>query len=167
MRKQTESVACLIYNEDQSKILLLKRRDIPVWVMPGGGIDPGETPEKAIVREVQEETGYHVKLNRLIAIYQPTNRMTKKTYFYEGSIVGGSQKINEEAKEIAFFQMNNLPYRFPPPYPEWIEDALTTNATIEKPIKSVTYLNLFKHAFSHPILVIRFILSRIGIHINH
>lgn len=31
------------------------------WVLPGGGIDPGESPEQAAVREVFEETGAHIE----------------------------------------------------------------------------------------------------------
>jgi 8-oxo-dGTP pyrophosphatase MutT (NUDIX family) len=45
--KKHESVACILFNN--SKILLIKRRDIPVWVLPGGGIDQGESPETAAV----------------------------------------------------------------------------------------------------------------------
>ena len=42
------------------KVILVKRRDCPVWVLPGGKIDDGETPEEAIIRETKEETGYDV-----------------------------------------------------------------------------------------------------------
>lgn len=38
------------------------------WTMPGGGIDPGEHPEDAAVREVREETGYDVALEGLLGV---------------------------------------------------------------------------------------------------
>ena len=38
------------------------------WTMPGGGIDPGEHPEDAAVRELWEETGYHVELDGLLGV---------------------------------------------------------------------------------------------------
>ncbi|MBA8807483.1 8-oxo-dGTP pyrophosphatase MutT (NUDIX family) [Promicromonospora sukumoe] len=38
------------------------------WTMPGGGIDPGEHPADAAVREVLEETGYHVELDGLLGV---------------------------------------------------------------------------------------------------
>jgi 8-oxo-dGTP pyrophosphatase MutT (NUDIX family) len=58
-------VRILCRNED-GEILLLKWRD-PIdghvfWEPPGGGIEPGEEPEEAAVRELYEETGYTTAL---------------------------------------------------------------------------------------------------------
>jgi 8-oxo-dGTP pyrophosphatase MutT (NUDIX family) len=38
------------------------------WTLPGGGIDPGEHPADAAVREILEETGYVARLDRLLGI---------------------------------------------------------------------------------------------------
>ncbi|WP_374946007.1 NUDIX hydrolase [Agreia sp.] len=38
------------------------------WTLPGGGIDPGEDPAHAAVREIAEETGYRAKLGELIGV---------------------------------------------------------------------------------------------------
>jgi 8-oxo-dGTP pyrophosphatase MutT (NUDIX family) len=37
------------------------------WLTPGGGIDPGETPAETAVRELREETGHVVNLERAVA----------------------------------------------------------------------------------------------------
>jgi 8-oxo-dGTP pyrophosphatase MutT (NUDIX family) len=40
--------------DDQKRVLLCHRRDMDAWNLPGGGIDSGELPTEAIVRETRE-----------------------------------------------------------------------------------------------------------------
>lgn len=49
-------------------ILMVRRRHDgrTYWTLPGGGIEPGETPEQATVREVREETGLNAKVVRFL-----------------------------------------------------------------------------------------------------
>lgn len=58
----------------QSDELLLSRYAPPDgrWVLPGGGVAHGEHPEIAVVREVFEETGYDVRVERLLAVESET-----------------------------------------------------------------------------------------------
>lgn len=58
---QPRSVVALIINSDK-QILTVSRRNQPNNLgLPGGKIDPGETPEQALVRELLEETGVEAK----------------------------------------------------------------------------------------------------------
>jgi 8-oxo-dGTP pyrophosphatase MutT (NUDIX family) len=54
------SVVAIIRNQ-AGQVLFLVRADNGLWDLPGGAIDPGETPAQAIVREVREETGLIVE----------------------------------------------------------------------------------------------------------
>ena len=46
-----------IVPDERGHILLVRQRYTPGWHMPGGGVDRGEPPAKAIIRELEEEVG--------------------------------------------------------------------------------------------------------------
>jgi ADP-ribose pyrophosphatase YjhB (NUDIX family) len=53
---------------DDGRLLLIKRGHEPgagLWSLPGGRVEPGETDEQAVIREVAEETGLAVRPGRL------------------------------------------------------------------------------------------------------
>lgn len=56
--------------ERRGKILLThwRRGHLHGWTLPGGGIEAGEDPRDAVVREVLEETGLNAKAGRLIGV---------------------------------------------------------------------------------------------------
>ena len=59
------SVAAVIHNADGR--LLLQQKHDGTWSLPAGAIEPGETPEQAIAREVLEETGLRCTGSEVIA----------------------------------------------------------------------------------------------------
>ncbi len=161
-----ESVAGIVFDATRTQVLLIRRRDIPVWVLPGGGIEKNETPEEAACREVCEETGLEVKIVRKIALYEPRNKLAKRTHFFECGMIGGALTTTSESRCVRFFPLDNLPV-LPPPYPFWIQDALPlTREILSKEVEGVSYWILFKLMIRHPVIVVRFLLTRMGIHIN-
>lgn len=69
------------------------------WVLPGGGMDHGEHPNDTVVRELEEETGYHVEVTGLLGMDSlhhvvPWSYRRKVDHHglrivYEARIVGG------------------------------------------------------------------------------
>jgi 8-oxo-dGTP diphosphatase len=161
------SVVGVIFSEDRKKILLLKRRDVPMWVLPGGGVDEDEKPEEAIIREVFEETGLQVGIVKKIGEYRPINKLSRFTHLFECRAISGAPRTGSETREIGFYALDNIPHPFFIIHQDWLQDALSnTSGLIQKPVPRVTYFNLFKYFLQHPIQVIRLALSRLGLPIN-
>src|SRR5437016_3190412 len=65
----TIGVFACIFN-DQKQVLCVQRNYPPFgWTTPGGRLEDGEAPEDGVIREVYEETGFHVEVEKLVGIY--------------------------------------------------------------------------------------------------
>ncbi|WP_162301358.1 NUDIX domain-containing protein [Cognatilysobacter segetis] len=58
----------VIARDDRDRLLLVHDRDARQWTLPGGIVEPDETPADAAVREVWEETGARIALTRLLGV---------------------------------------------------------------------------------------------------
>ena len=162
MEKKKQSVAGIIFQNNYQEVLLVKRRDIPVWVLPGGGKETNESLAQAAVRELQEETGYLVKIKKKVAEFHPKNRLTELTHLYECQIIGGAPTETPETSSIAFFPLTNLPLKMPPPYPEWIHIASKQpKKTLVQKTESVTYTILLQKLLKHPLWVSKYFMRKI------
>jgi ADP-ribose pyrophosphatase YjhB (NUDIX family) len=70
------------------------------WVLPGGAVEDGESVEEAAVREVREECGLEVNLERLLFIEQPGERggvrIRQPRYTFLGRLVGGVLRVGAD-----------------------------------------------------------------------
>lgn len=79
------------------------------WALPGGIVENDETPEEAAIRETEEETGYRVELDGLLAVFRRP-RAPIVIVTYRAHIVAGELRLApEETSEIAFFPRDRLP----------------------------------------------------------
>lgn len=108
---------------DQERVLLAHRRDIDWWNLPGGGMEPDETVEEAMRREVREETGLDVVVERLIGVYSKPQKQEVVLTFRCG-VVGGLLSATEESRECRFFSPDALPPNTLPKHRQRVEDAL-------------------------------------------
>jgi ADP-ribose pyrophosphatase YjhB (NUDIX family) len=100
-----------------SEILLVRERRDGLWTLPGGWADVGETPSEAARREVREESGFDVKITRLLALYDkrmhphPPQPHYIYKLFFEADIVGSHSPTGDgfETDAVGFFSSNALP----------------------------------------------------------
>ncbi len=95
--------------DEKGCILLHKRSDDLSWSLPGGWVDPGESVEGAALREVLEETGLHVTIDRLVGVYSRPAKLPSDPHgschvLYICTSVGGEMALSEESVDIGFFQ---------------------------------------------------------------
>ncbi len=71
--KHSVSVAGVVL-DTHGRVLVVQRRDDETWHPPGGILELGETFEDGLIREVAEETGYVVEVDRLSGVYKDIRR---------------------------------------------------------------------------------------------
>ena len=112
------SVAAIIANAE-GHVLLQRRSDNGLWGLPGGSVEIGESVTTAIVREVKEETGLTVEVERLVGVYSdPAFQVVR---YKDGNVVhyintlmrcrvvGGTLQTCDESLELNFFDPAHLP----------------------------------------------------------
>lgn len=104
--KKTTSRNCvtaIVLDESGEKVLMLRRKKGGTYVFPGGGIEEGETAEKAVTREIQEETGYQnfmVEPLSLPVLYGHGFKPHKDVNCFDKDEVFIARLRNQERREI-------------------------------------------------------------------
>ncbi len=112
---------------DSGRVLLARRADVPLWVLPGGGVEPREQVSEAAVRETREETGLEVELTRLVGVYfVPTWAPGGvHTVLFAARPIGGVllEGTDGEMVDARYFPPDDLPYETPWWHRQRIEDV--------------------------------------------
>ncbi|OGY61157.1 MAG: hypothetical protein A3F99_00085 [Candidatus Colwellbacteria bacterium RIFCSPLOWO2_12_FULL_43_11] len=110
VRPKTSGVKCLI--EQNGKFLMIRNTyGEKHWTLPGGGIKKGESPERAALREVEEEVGILLSSVRKIGEYR-SNREYKADTIHCFYATANSPKISIDKGEIleaAWFTPQTIP----------------------------------------------------------
>ena len=115
--------AFVIILDECERTLLCHRRDMDVWNLPGGGVESGELPTEAAIRETREETGLDVALDRLVGVYGKTDK-DELVFAFAAHATGGHLSTTDEADACAYFCLQSIPHNTIPKHVERINDAL-------------------------------------------
>jgi len=108
-----------VFDDTGERLLLIRRADTGTWALPGGWVDPGQTPEDAVVRELFEETRLSVNAGSVIAVSSQLPRPggsphTSVHVLYACTITAGTPQTTGEAAELGFHR--------PADITDWHED---------------------------------------------
>ncbi|MFC5290704.1 NUDIX hydrolase [Actinokineospora guangxiensis] len=126
--KHSVSVAGIVVNED-GRVLLIQRRDNRHWEPPGGVLELSEAFEDGVRREVYEETGVAVTVDRLTGVYKNMERGIVALVFY---CRGGNKPapVTSEAVQVQWMTVEQARAVMAPAYHVRITDALTPGVNV-------------------------------------
>jgi ADP-ribose pyrophosphatase YjhB (NUDIX family) len=108
------SVRVIIFNE-AGELLLVKEADFGKWSIPGGWCDLFESSSESGRKEVLQETGLTIRIDRLLAVLQREKYKEYRTliseyvHYFSATILAGTLRPNHETTEVGFFPLDDLP----------------------------------------------------------
>ncbi|WP_459549893.1 NUDIX hydrolase [Nocardia sp. X0981] len=111
------AVSALV-QDDQGRVLMIRRTDNDLYAIPGGGLEAGETVAQAVEREVLEETGITVRVRSLVGVFSNPDHVIafdngevrqEFSICFRAEPVGGEVRTSSESKEVAWIAPEKLP----------------------------------------------------------
>lgn len=104
-------VAVAMFVAERDRVLLVKRKVAPErgrWALAAGFVDYGEPPEAAAVREMREETGLDVVVERMLELsFNEADKVI--VILYQARAVGGVLAAADDVEEARWFSGAELP----------------------------------------------------------
>ncbi|MFF2744966.1 NUDIX hydrolase [Kitasatospora sp. NPDC058048] len=119
------SVAGAVVRED-GRILAIRRADNGTWEPPGGVLELSETVEDGVRREVYEETGIKVSVERLTGVYKNVTRGIVALVF-RCHPEGGSEQLSDESTAVAWLTPEEITDRMGEVYAVRLLDAVRSD----------------------------------------
>jgi 8-oxo-dGTP pyrophosphatase MutT (NUDIX family)/uncharacterized cupin superfamily protein len=103
--------------DDESRLLLVKRRDSGFWAMPGGTMEMNENLADCAIREILEETGIHIEIAGIIGTYtNPDNIVSYSdgevrrefSVLFAGKIRAGDLRLDDESTDVNWVSFEKL-----------------------------------------------------------
>ncbi|MDP8975661.1 MAG: NUDIX domain-containing protein [Actinomycetota bacterium] len=127
--KHSVSVAAAVVRDD-GRVLAIQRRDNAHWEPPGGVLELDETIEDGLRREVREETGLEVQVERLTGVYK-NMELGVVALVFRCRHADGAPAPTREAAEVAWLDPSEVEARMEPAYAVRMMDALVPAAQAE------------------------------------
>jgi 8-oxo-dGTP pyrophosphatase MutT (NUDIX family) len=108
----------------EGRVLLAVRDELRGWELPGGTPQPAESDAEALVREVREETGLEIAIERHVGDYERSGFRPHVARVFACRVCGGSERPSEETPRLRWFDVRSPPATLFPWYRTPLADAL-------------------------------------------
>ena len=113
---------------DRDRVLLAVRNDLRGWELPGGTVEGAEKNEAALLREVREETGLSIAVERRVGTYRRTGFRPHLAHVFLCRVLAGELRTSRESLALAWFHSLLLPETIFPWYRDPLRDAFVPEA---------------------------------------
>lgn len=117
-RANSIAVAVSAFIQDnQGRLLMIRRTDNDLYSIPGGQLEPGETLNQGTVREVKEETGIDIEVAGLIGIYSNPNHVLayddgevrqEFSICFSAQPIAGQLRTSNESSDVRWVEREEL-----------------------------------------------------------
>jgi ADP-ribose pyrophosphatase YjhB (NUDIX family) len=103
--------------DDDGRILMIRRTDNNLYSIPGGQLELGETLAEAAVREVREETGIECEVTGVIGLYSDPKHVIayddgevrqEFSICFRATPVGGTLEVSDESREVLWVEVQGI-----------------------------------------------------------
>jgi ADP-ribose pyrophosphatase YjhB (NUDIX family) len=97
------------------RVLMVRERADDKWTVPGGWADVNDTPSSAVLKEIEQESGFTARILKLAAVYDrnkhnaPASLFHSWKVFFVCEITGGEARTSYETTAVGFFGLDALP----------------------------------------------------------
>lgn len=123
----TGLAAFVVIFDAAGRVLVAEREDGKGWNLPGGGVQPGESPWDAALRETLEEVGVEIEILRLAGLYHVPARPAL-VFSFACRITSGTPRALEETLAVQWCAPGALPPRMLARHAERVRDAAAGHA---------------------------------------
>lgn len=108
------SVRTVIFNDDKSKVLLVREANLQAYSLPGGWADLYDSPSDTAKNECSQEAGAEIEIVRLVGITHKLplvsgHGVPEYVVVFEARLKGELHEHEYETDDVNFFPIDNLP----------------------------------------------------------
>ncbi|MBE6136701.1 MAG: NUDIX domain-containing protein [Erysipelotrichaceae bacterium] len=108
------SVRTIIFNEDKTKVLMVREKELQAYSLPGGWADLYDTPSETAKNESKQEAGVDIEIIRLVGLTSRTPFKSNKNVpeyvaIFEAKAISELGEHEYETDDVNWFDVDNLP----------------------------------------------------------